>query len=68
MDAHIWLATNSNISSKYLGKWVAVVEGKIIASATSLKELLKAPSVDPAKQLITQIPSEQDVGVILFRD
>lgn len=51
---------------KYRGLWVAVLEGEIVASGKSLKEI--ARKVEKTKKMpeIFQVPLEEEVYILWF--
>lgn len=51
---------------KYRGLWVAVLEGEIVASGKSLKEV--ARKVEKTKKMpeIFQVPLEEEVYILWF--
>lgn len=63
---YAWLASNSSTLDKYAGKWVAIVEGRVIAVAQSMKELMHNPEVQKEKSpLITKIPMPEEAYSLL---
>ena len=55
-----WLSENlPSLTSTYPGQWIAIVDGEVIASATTLPGLLeKAHDIGAQTPFITEIPAE----------
>ena len=65
-SAHEWLARNGAEADKYPGKWIAVIEGKILGVSDSLKTLLNLEEVKKVKHpLITKVPTPDEIHSIL---
>jgi hypothetical protein len=61
-----WLANHSSELDQYAGKWVAVVSGRVIAVADSIKKLLENSEVKKEKNpLITKIPMPEEAYSLL---
>ena len=66
LGSYNWLASHGSEADKYAGKWVAVVEGRVLGAADSVKELLKLPEVKAAnKPLVTKIPRQEEADSVL---
>ena len=64
--AYAWLARNSAEADKYPGRWIAVVEGKILGSARSLKALMQMDEVKKASSpLFTKVPRPEEAFSLL---
>ncbi len=66
-DAYCWYATHGKEMQKYEGKWVAIVPGRVVASADSLKELMQFPEVKSVRYtaLFTKVPREDESIIAL---
>lgn len=62
---HVWFATHPGETGKYIGKWVAVLNRKIIASANTLKKLVEKVGEPKIREtLIARVPTKQEmIGV-----
>lgn len=66
-ENHTWLATHGRVLDKYSGKWVAIDQSKLIASADTLKELDEMPQVKTARHpLFFLVPTEEETSSILI--
>ena len=57
-----WMERHQGELDAYAGKWVAVGETGVIAVATTLKELLKAPGVNPKRQAVQKVPTAEELA------
>ena len=65
-ENHHWLATHGQVLDKYSGKWIAIAESKLIASADTLKELGGKIEVKSAKHpLFFLVPQPEEELSIL---
>jgi hypothetical protein len=62
--AHDWLASHPVEVSRHVGRWVAVTPGGIVASAGSLRELLRKTAALPRKPLLFQVPDPAKTYVL----
>ena len=67
-DALEWVsATLPNLRARYAGRWIAAVDGRVIADAASLADLLRATEAEGAPNpFVTQIPAEPIVWNTLY--
>lgn len=62
---YLWLAKHSGELDKFAGKWIAVIEGKVLGVANTLKELLALPEVKKTKQpFVTKVPKPEETTAI----
>jgi hypothetical protein len=54
--------------SPYMGRWVAVRDGKIVASDLSMSALRRQPEVEPSDHLMPVPRSRPDYLIVLFQD
>ena len=68
VELHNWYATHPEARRKYIGKWVAVVTGRIVAGARSLKALLRKPEVQAVRSeaLFTKVLTRKETEQLLF--
>jgi len=64
---HVWLVEHHSEAEKHGGRWIAVLEGKIVAEGKSFKEAhTKTEGLFPGKTpLITYIPKKDEELLIL---
>jgi len=62
-----WISSHSNELEDFWGKWIAIVEDKIVASGDSVKEVMAIVNQKKIKEppLVTLVPSKDEETYVL---